>query len=107
MSLQQILSYSSAIERIQQVQQQHPDTYQQFSSFKMKEENATKQGEVPDPKHAEYVSIREDKDSQPKGFELGQNSNFIYSGMKTIAHGNIDQSIFPCERHRRFCPVTC
>jgi hypothetical protein len=66
MSLQQILSYSSAIERIQQTQQQHPDTYQQFSSFKMKEENATKQGEVPDPKHAEYVSIREDKNSQPR-----------------------------------------
>lgn len=62
--LQQILSYSSIIEKIQQTQQQHPDTYQQYASFKMRAETAHKQNEVPDSKKSEDVSIKDEKMQQ-------------------------------------------
>lgn len=67
LDIQQILLYSTSIEKIQQVQQQHMDVGKKYFALQLQEETNQKKSEVQKTKEAEEAKIREeDKRRQEK-----------------------------------------
>lgn len=65
--IQQILLYTTSVEKIQQVQQQHMDVEKKHLALQLQEEMSQKKSEVQDTKEAEEAKIREeDKRRQQK-----------------------------------------
>lgn len=64
--LQQGLSYSSTVEKVQQVKQDNLTVHQQLAASEMKEKNALKQREVHQTDKTDDIRIRDMKKRQEK-----------------------------------------
>jgi len=68
--MQQILLHSTAVEKIQQVQQQHADVMKKHFAQQLQEETEQKKKEVQEAKKSEEARIREEERGrqQKKGY---------------------------------------
>jgi len=71
--IQQILLYTTSIEKIQHLQQRHMDVEQKYFALQLKEEMDHKKSEVQNTKEAEEAKIREEeaRRQQKKEYKFG------------------------------------
>ncbi len=62
--LQQVLMQSNSVERVQQVQQQHPDIQQRYFDAQLSEERKLRQEQVKDTEETERARIREKEEQE-------------------------------------------
>lgn len=65
--MQQVLSQTNSIERVQQVQQQHPDIQQRYFEDQLNKERKQLKEKVKNSQEVEHLSIKEEE--RRKGWE--------------------------------------
>ena len=74
--VQQLFLQSTAVEKVQQMQQQHPDMQQKYLAMQLTEERKLLQAKVTDAEEAERVLLREkDERRQRKKAALVQHAS--------------------------------
>jgi len=73
--MQQILLQTTAVEKVQQVQQQHADVEKKHFALQFQEEMDQKKKEVQDTKESEEATIREEERKRQQKEEYKSNSS--------------------------------
>lgn len=87
LDIQQILLYSTSIEKIQQIQQQHIDVEKKYFALQLQEEMNQKKSEVQKTKEAEEAKIREDdkkrQEKEERKFDSDRNNQGTHKHNKS------------------------